>query len=160
MKKMRKNNGFTVIELMVAIGIIAILVAIGIPAYTKWIPKYKLRNDLINIKAVLEKAKLTSKRENICVDAIFLDNAYTVFKNNGSGLHSCNTKLDDDESIIEYQKLSPGITFGHISFAGGSKNARFKSNGVAKNGSITLNSYNGINSKKIIISILGRIRIE
>ena len=157
---MRKNNGFTVIELMVTIGIIAILVAIGIPAYTNWIPKYKLRNDIINLKADLEKAKLISKRENICVDAIFTDNAYTVFRNNGSGSHSCNTNLDDDESIIEYQKLSPGITFGHISFAAGSKNARFRGNGVAKNGSIILDSYNGVSSKKIIISLLGRVRIE
>ena len=157
---MLRGKGFTALELMVTIGIIAILAAIGVPAYTKWLPKYKLRNDLINLKAELERAKLTSKRENICVDVIFKDNAYTVFRNNGSGSHSCNTNLDDDESIIEYQTLSSGITFGKISFAGGSTNARFRGNGYAKTGSIILKSYNGVKSKKIIISLLGRIRIE
>lgn len=160
MKRIRSNKGFTAIELMVTIGIIAIIAAIGIPSYAKWIPKYKLGRELVNLKADLERAKMTAKRENICVDIIFIDNAYTVFRNNGSGGHSCNTNLDDDETIIAYQKLSPGITFGHISFAAGSKNARFRGNGVAKDGHITLKSYNGAGSKKIIISMLGRIRIE
>ena len=157
---MGRSRGFTAMELMVTIGIIGIVAAIGVPAYTKWIPKYKLRNDVINLKADLEMAKLIAKRENICVDAVFLDNAYTIFKNNGSGSHSCNTKLDEDESIIEYQKLSPGITFGDISFAAGSKNARFRGNGSAKTGHIVLKSNNGSGSREIIISLLGRIRIE
>jgi len=157
---MFRNKGFTLLELMITIGIVAIVTAIGVQAYIKWIPKYKLRNDLINLKADLEMAKLISKRENICVDAIFIDNEYTIFKNNGSGSHACNTALDDDESILEYQKLSPGITFGNISFAAGSKNARFKGNGNAKTGHIVLQGYNGISSKKIVISLLGRVRIE
>lgn len=157
---MRRTDGFTVIELMMTIGIVAIITAISVPAYMKWIPKYKLRNDLINMKADFEQAKMISKRENICVDVIFVDNAYTIFKNNGNGSHSCNTKLDDDEMIIEYQPLSPGITFEKISFAAGSKNARFRGNGYAKMGNIILKSYNGVQSKKIIISMLGRVRIE
>jgi len=160
MKKVRRNMGFTAIELMVVIGIIAILAGIGIPAYTAWIPKYKLRNDLINLKADLEMAKMVAKREYICVDIIFVDNTYTVFRNNGDGSHSCNTALDDDEAIIEYQELSSGISFGDIAFAAGSQNARFRGDGYAKNGRITLNSYNGVTSKTIIISILGRVRIQ
>lgn len=157
---MRRMNGFTVIELMVTIGIIAVITAIGVPAYMNWIPKYKLRNDVINMKADFEQAKMISKRENICVDVIFIDNTYTIFENNGRGSHSCNTKLDDDEKIIEYQPLSSGITFGKISFAAGSKNARFRGDGYAKSGHITLKSYQGVPGKKIIISMLGRVRIE
>ena len=42
MKTMRKNNGFTLIELMIVIAILAILMAIAIPAYQDYTTRAKV----------------------------------------------------------------------------------------------------------------------
>ena len=41
---MRKNSGFTLIELMVVIALIVVLSAIAIPNYIAWLPKYRLNS--------------------------------------------------------------------------------------------------------------------
>ena len=155
---MPKNKGFTALELMVTIGIIAIVAAIGIPAYSKWIPKYKLGKDITNLKADLEMAKLAAKRENACVSILFTNTDYTIFKDNSATAgQSCNKIRNNNESIIEYQKLSPGITFGSTALR--NNGAQFRGNGEADSGDIRLNSYGGTSGKTIRVFFLGRIQI-
>lgn len=160
---MPKNKGFTALELMVTIGIIAIIAAIGIPAYTKYIPKYKLSKDVTNLKADLEMAKLTAKRENTCISVMFTDTEYTIYRDNSDAAgQSCNKVKNANESIVEYQKLSPGITFAAPDAPATdlkANGAQFKGNGEADAGGIKLKSYGGGGSKAIDVSFLGRIRI-
>ena len=156
---MPKNKGFTALELMVTIGIIAIVAAIGIPAYTNWIPKYKLGKDITNLKADLEMAKLAAKRENICVGVNFTTTEYTIFRDN-RGANACNNVFDTNESIIEYQKLSPGNTFASTGVI-----VRFRGNGEAGTpgggtANITLRGYGGTPNKLITVEFLGRISIN
>jgi len=148
---MSKNKGFTAIELMVTIGIIAILAAIGVPAYSKWIPKYKIGNDVINLKADLEMAKLTAKRENIRVGVRFGNSEYTIFRDTKPQ----NLVFDTNESVIEYQKLSPGNTFESTGVL-----TWFRGNGEAGPANITLRGYGGTSDKVIGIQFLGRITIN
>lgn len=164
---MPKNKGFTMLELMVTIGIIAIIAAIGIPAYSNWIPKYKLSRDVTNLKSDLEMAKLTAKRENACIGVRFANTAaggeYTIFRDNGA--NSCNFVKDGDETIIKYQELSPGDIFESLGVV-----VEFRGNGEVRGpgGSpfnIGLKGYGGANDsemprKRIEISFLGRIAIK
>jgi type IV fimbrial biogenesis protein FimT len=41
---MKKKNGYTILELMVTIGIIAILTAMAIPSFINWLQGYRLRS--------------------------------------------------------------------------------------------------------------------
>ena len=40
---MRKKSGFTLIELIIVIGMISLLTSIAIPAVMKWLPNYRLK---------------------------------------------------------------------------------------------------------------------
>ena len=54
----RKQTGFTLIELMIVVGIIAILAAVGFPAYTKYVERGKRaegRAALLDAAARLER---------------------------------------------------------------------------------------------------------
>jgi type IV pilus assembly protein PilE len=73
MMKLTGNNGFTLIELMVAVAIIGILTAVAIPSYTSYIKRAN-RSDA---KAVLLE------------NAQFLERSYTE-----------NNKYDSDDVVI------------------------------------------------------------
>jgi len=150
-KRVRANKGFTALELMVTIGIIAIIAAIGVPAYTNWVPKYKLSGDVANLKADLEMAKLTAKRENITIGVLFKADDYTIFRDKND---PPNHAFDANESVVEYQKLSPGNKFPSTGVL-----TWFQGNGEANATDITLQGYGGTGNKVIRVELLGRIRI-
>lgn len=174
---MPKNKGFSAIELMIVIGILAIITAIGVPAYMNWIPNYKLGRDTVNLKADLEMAKLVSKRENVCIGVLFANNAtsgeYTIFKDNGIGANACNYTKDAGEQIVKFQELSPGDTFGNPGGSYAGVPFLFRGNGeVSIPGSgpggasftdqiIPIMGYAKSNNIKTIeVQLLGRIVID
>jgi len=61
----RKIKGFTFIELVVVIAIIAILLAIVVPNYSKWREKYYLEQDVRNLASFINMARKKAFTEKI-----------------------------------------------------------------------------------------------
>jgi prepilin-type N-terminal cleavage/methylation domain-containing protein len=52
------GRGFTLIELIVVIGIVSIIMGVAIPAITTWLPKYKVNSAARDIGSTMQMARL------------------------------------------------------------------------------------------------------
>jgi prepilin-type N-terminal cleavage/methylation domain-containing protein len=59
-----RESGFSLIELLVIIVIIAILAAIAIPAFSGWLPNYRLRQAARDVYSNLQRAKVNAIKSN------------------------------------------------------------------------------------------------
>jgi len=64
MRIVKKNSGFTLIELLVVIVVIGIFVAIGVPNFLSWLPKYRLKSAARDLYSNMQLAKMTAVKSN------------------------------------------------------------------------------------------------
>jgi prepilin-type N-terminal cleavage/methylation domain-containing protein len=64
MRIVKKNSGFTLIELLVVIVVIGIFVAIGVPNFMSWLPKYRLKSAARDLYSNMQLAKMTAVKSN------------------------------------------------------------------------------------------------
>jgi prepilin-type N-terminal cleavage/methylation domain-containing protein len=121
LKEMRNNLGFSLFELLVVIAIIAIISAIGTPAFVQWRSDAKLRDAVRSLRGDLEIAKLRAMRENEFVAVLFNTDNYLVFIDDGAGAGGVadNWVRDGDERILRNQQMPAGvqIDLGNTTFA-------------------------------------------
>ena len=106
---MRNNSGMTIIELMVVIGILAILAGIAIPGFIGWLPNHRLRSAADDVQSTLQNAKLRAIRENaiVRVNFNFGNDTYLAFIDNG--VNADNGIQEADEVILKNGQMPAGI---------------------------------------------------
>ena len=68
---MRRQSGFTLVELMITIGVVAILSAIAVPNFISWIPKYRLKAAASELFSNMQLARMTAVKENTTCTVTF-----------------------------------------------------------------------------------------
>ncbi len=105
MKLFKNNGGFTLIELMVVVGIIAILLAIAIPNYQKYQAKARQTEAKLNLAAVytaerafsVENSSFTTCLREIGVAADGSNTFYVVgFMIGAASTNTCGPRNDGD----------------------------------------------------------------
>jgi type IV fimbrial biogenesis protein FimT len=103
---MKKNSGFTLLEVMVTIGIIAIVSAIAIPNYLSYLPKHRLNGGARDVYSAMQYARLKAVKERTPVSIIFNTGAdsFTVFDDaNGNGT------IDGGDTVLKTGNMPPDV---------------------------------------------------
>jgi type IV fimbrial biogenesis protein FimT len=162
---MRKQGGFTVMELMIVIAIIGILSAITVPNYISYRNNQQVSLAARDIYSALQSAKMSAITDNTTINVLFSPGTasaatYRVFEDLDAD-NAFDAAADRD---IESGQMPPGITMANATFSGDAI-ATFspmgmprQPNGALDFGSVRVSNSNRCNS--IIINSSGGIRID
>lgn len=156
--------GFTLTELMVVIGILTIMLAIGIPMFLSEMPNYRLREAARQVMQDMNLAKMRSISTNQNYGIYFnhsggtvqgtQDDRYTLFKDSGT----VTGQLDaNDEKEKENWPLPVTITIQGATFA--NDTVIFRPRSSSNGGTITLRNQNGKTSTVDVLPNTGRVKI-
>ncbi|MEK7286205.1 MAG: prepilin-type N-terminal cleavage/methylation domain-containing protein [Nitrospirota bacterium] len=83
------KKGFSLLEVMVVVGIVGVLATIAIPNYRVWVMNNRLKNDVLDIKGGLRIAKMTAMAtgQSVAVDfGLGVEgDRWVIFIDNGAG---------------------------------------------------------------------------
>jgi Tfp pilus assembly protein FimT len=145
---MRNQSGLTVIGLMMAFAIVAILASLATPNFIAWLPNYRLQSGAEEIHSTLQLARVRAIKQNATVTVTF------------------NTANETYQASVEGQtyrrgQMPAGIDINSAVFGGGAF-VQFDSRGATINntdGSVQLRNNSG-RTQTITVSITGNARIN
>ncbi len=176
---MQKTSGFTLMELMITIAIIAIMSALVIPNLMSWFPQYRLNVAAREMVSTIQMARLKAIKGNtdIVVAVNVGADSITVFEDNGAGSgdvdnngipdNAVNWIRDGNERIFATEPLPPGIDITAANFNAAAA-VRFNRRGFPVDnagnstiGTVTLDNGQGNPNSVIVIqmNISGNARL-
>ena len=115
MRKLRKNEGFTLAELLIVVAIIAVLVAVSIPIFTRQLEKSRESTDRANLRAA--KAAVVSAILDGEISANgYYDAAKGLLTEKAPAVYGKGTKLKGSDTDADY-KTDVDYTDAYISFS-------------------------------------------
>jgi len=160
---MRRDSGFTALEVAVTLAIVAILASVTMPSFLKWLQAYRLRSASINLMADIELAKVRAIREGSFASLQLADNNYVVFLDDGDGGGIAGDMIrNGNESLIQDRRLPAGVRVSLSELSLPSYRMRFNSRGLAADLSAEepIPLLNPSGRKEVRVNRLGSVRIQ
>jgi len=106
---MRKNSGFTVLELIIVIAILGVISAIAVPNFLSYIPNARLKRAARELYVNLQLTKITAIKENRDCSIAYSDTGYTIASSGGT--FSKSISLSDYGGGLQFNGPESGQTF-------------------------------------------------
>lgn len=170
----KANQGFSLLELMVTIGILGIVAAIAVPGFIRWLPDYYLKSAARDLRSNFQVAKIAAIKSGTNCTITFnqpVDSetyGYVIFQDTDNDL-----ELDNAETANIIRKVKwadyVGVSVDANSFANnddGLPAVAFRSNGIPINntsgfgaGTVSIKNTN-TSEADIVMSMAGNIRVD
>lgn len=125
------SRGFSLLELLFALAIITIAMAVSVPSFQVWIDNYRLSGTTSGVLDALQMARSEAVTRNRNVVVGFTSNGWQVFVDDGSGGGTAgNFTRDGSEQILSTVVTPPGIVLDEIKFGGANAYTGFNSRGM------------------------------
>ena len=173
MSPIRSNTGFTLIEMIATVAVLAVLVAVGIPSFQETIDKRRLTGAAEQLQADLQYARSEAIKRNGNVFVTFTGSGTTWCYAISTAICDCSAAsclLDGVEKEVNQTgfrnvSVSQDITGSNLYFE--PRRGIVKKDGAATNvnigtGTITLKSNSGASNEKdlqIAVGTMGRVKI-
>jgi prepilin-type N-terminal cleavage/methylation domain-containing protein len=161
---MRRESGFTAIEVAVTLAIVAIMASFAMPSFLSWLQGHRLRGAAINLMADVEMAKIRAIREGAFVTIQLAADNYQIFLDNGAGGGVAGDWVrNGTEALIQNRWLPSGvrISLGELNLV--DHRMRFSSRGVAPDlvsAAALIPVVNEKGYKVVRVTRLGSVRVQ
>ena len=135
---MRKNSGYSFIEVMTVIAIIGIVAGIVLPNVVGWLPRYRLRSGAEEIQSTLQLARLSAIKQNTDATVTF-DTTNHTFEASISGQTIKSGKMPSGIIIESVTSPASQVEFDSRGLANGSTGNILVKNNLGGTKTITVN---------------------
>ena len=143
LKRRKREAGFTLIEMMVVIAVLAIVAAIAIPNFMTLLPGMRLNGAARQMMGELMAARMRAVKENRTISVNYLSNyEYSI--------------IDPDNTVTKdiRDNYPKGVRFYHST-----NNVTFYSRGNASGATLYLETTGGGQRNAVVVNITGRTKI-
>jgi len=122
---MKREQGFTMLELLITIVVLCVLLGLAIPGFSNWVPNYRLRGAVRDIYSNFQYAKMTAVKDRAGC-AVLFDRASSLYRVVSSGVNrtfeSTSTSVGGDDVVlrtVNFSEYGSGLAYGHGSASSG-----------------------------------------